>query len=111
MKSWQKNGCQKQNNQKLGLDNSGNELDWIIANSKNQIFFYDSAQSVKPSDVDSSNFNTLLNEKNTLMLELKSQMRVKGGNNYIQFVDDLLHVKRDFQVQYEEESYELLLFE
>ena len=79
-------GAFKKNNQKLNLDDTGTELDWILANSKNQIFFYDSAQSVKPSDVDSSNFNTLLNEKNTLKLELKSQMRVKGGNNYIQFV-------------------------
>jgi DUF2075 family protein len=107
--SWR--GAFKKNNQKLGLDNTGNELDWIIANSKNQIFFYDSAQSVKPSDVDSSHFNTLLNEKNTLRLELKSQMRVKGGNNYIQFVDDLLHVKQKNQTQYHQESYDLLLFE
>ena len=104
-------GAFKKNNQKLGLDDNGNELDWIIANSKNQIFFYDSAQSVKPSDVDSSNFNKLLNEKNTLMLELKSQMRVKGGNNYIQFVDDLLHVKRRMTTKYSQESYDLILFD
>lgn len=104
-------GAFKKNNRKLNLDDTGTELDWILANSKNQIFFYDSAQSVKPSDVDSSNFNTLLNEKNTLKLELKSQMRVKGGNNYIQFVDDLLNVKRASQPKYKEESYELVFFE
>jgi len=112
--SWM--GAFKKNNQKLGLDDNGTELDWIIANSKNQIFFYDSAQSVKPSDVDSSSFNTLLKEKDennenkTLMLELKSQMRVKGGNNYIQFVDDLLHIKRTETARYEEEKYEMYLF-
>ena len=72
--SWM--GAFKKNNQKLGLDDSGTELDWIIANSKNQLFFYDSAQSVKPSDVDSSKFNELLNDKNSFHLELKSQMRV-----------------------------------
>jgi DUF2075 family protein/DNA replication protein DnaC len=104
-------GAFKKNNQKLNLDDTGTELDWILANSKNQIFFYDSAQSVKPSDVDSTKFNTLLNEKNTLKLELKSQMRVKGGNNYIQFVDDLLNVKRAIQSKYKEESYDLVLFE
>lgn len=107
--SWR--GAFKKNNEKLGLDNNGSELDWIIANSKNQIFFYDSAQSVKPSDVDPSNFNKLLNEKNTLMLELKSQMRVKGGNNYIQFVNDLLHVERRITSKYSEESYDLILFD
>lgn len=104
-------GAFKKNNQKLNLDDTGTELDWILANSKNQIFFYDSAQSVKPSDVDSTKFNTLFNEKNTLKLELKSQMRVKGGNNYIQFVDDLLNVKRSIQTKYREESYDLILFE
>lgn len=107
--SWM--GAFKKNNQKLGLDDNGTELDWILANSKNQIFFYDVAQSVKPSDVDSSNFIKLLNDENTLLLELKSQMRVKGGNNYIQFVDDILHVKRTETNRYQEEKYEIYLFE
>jgi len=107
--SWR--GAFKKNNQKLNLDNTGTELDWILANSKNQIFFYDSAQSVKPSDVDSSNFNTILNQKKTLILELKSQMRVNGGNNYIQFVDDLLNVRFTIQTIFIHKSYELFLFE
>ena len=104
-------GAFKKNNQKLGLDDNGNELDWIIANSKNQIFFYDAAQSVKPSDVDFSKFNSLLKENNTLKLHLKSQMRVKGGNNYIEFIDELLHVKRKNNTKYKEASYDLLIFD
>jgi DUF2075 family protein len=107
--SWM--GAFKKNNEKLGLDNKGTELDWIIANSKNQIFFYDTAQTVKPSDVDADSFSKILKEENTLLLELKSQMRVKGGNNYIQFVHDLLHVTRIQPVTYEEENYDFLLFE
>jgi DUF2075 family protein/SOS-response transcriptional repressor LexA len=107
--SWM--GAFKKNNQKLGLDDSGTELDWIIANSKNQIFFYDAAQSVKPSDVDSERFTSLLNDKDSLLLELKSHMRVKGGNNYIQFVDDLMQLKRIEKVKYKDETYELLLFD
>jgi len=107
--SWM--GAFKKNNQKLGLDDRGTELDWIIANSKNQLFFYDSAQSVKPSDVDSEKFDELLRDKNSLHLELKSQMRVKGGNNYIQFVDDLLHVKRKENSKYQEDNYELFVFD
>ncbi len=104
-------GAFKKNNQKLGLGDTGNELDWIIANSKNQIFFYDSAQSVKPSDIDEEKFDILLNNKNTLKLELTSQMRVKGGNNYIKFVDELLHVKRGFKNTYYAKDYELLVFD
>jgi len=101
--SWM--GAFKKNNEKLGLDSKGTELDWVIANSKNQIFFYDTAQSVKPSDVDSSNFAKILKDENTLLLELKSQMRVKGGNNYIQFVHDLLNVNRSHPAKYQEDNY------
>lgn len=104
-------GAFKKNNRKLGLDDTGNELDWIIANSKNQIFFYDSAQSVKPSDIDEEKFHILLNDHNTLNLELISQMRVQGGNNYIKFVDELLRVKRDIRNTYSAKDYELLVFD
>lgn len=108
--SWM--GAFRKNNQKLGLNDKGTELDWIIANSKNQIFFYDSAQSVKPSDVDAENFNKLLNDKNASSpLELKSQMRVKGGNNYVKFVDDLLQVRRNENEKYQEEKYEMFVFD
>ncbi|MBK8520737.1 MAG: DUF2075 domain-containing protein [Chitinophagaceae bacterium] len=107
--SWM--GAFKKNNQKLGLDNTGNELDWIIANSKNQIFFYDSAQSIKPSDIDAESFTKLLKDKNTLNLELNSQMRVQGGINYIKFVDDLLNVKRNNGKFFFSKDYEMLVFD
>ncbi|WP_291102923.1 MULTISPECIES: DNA/RNA helicase domain-containing protein [unclassified Flavobacterium] len=104
-------GVFRKNNQKLGLDDSGNELDWIIANSKNQIFFYDSAQSVKPSDINENQFTELLNQNNTLKIELTSQMRVKGGNDYIRFVDQLLCVNRLDKNIYSPNDYELIVFD
>ena len=104
-------GVFKKNNQKLGLDNTGTELDWIIANSTNQIFFYDSAQSVKPSDIPSSHFDKLLSEPNTIEIELKSQMRANGGNDYITFVDDLLKIKRENKSLYTPENYDLVIFD
>jgi DUF2075 family protein/DNA replication protein DnaC len=104
-------GTFKENNKKLGLDNTGNELDWILANSKNQIFFYDSAQSVKPSDIEENHFKRLINDVNTLNLQLISQMRVKGGSNYISFVDELLHTKRKTTDFFKIEDYELISFD
>ena len=104
-------GVFKKNNRKLGLDDTGTELDWIIANSKNQIFFYDSAQSVKPSDIPSSHFDKLLNEPNTIEIELKSQMRSKGGNDYITFVDDLLNIKRENKSFYSPDNYDVFVFD
>ena len=103
-------GVFRKNNQKLGLDDTGNELDWIIANSKNQILFYDSAQSVKPSDIDENYFTELLSQKNTLKIELTSQMRVKGGNDYIHFVDQLLHLNRLDKNIYSPNDYDLIVF-
>jgi DUF2075 family protein len=91
--SWR--GEFKKKNQLLGLGDEGNELDWIMANSRNQIFFYDAAQSVKPSDIDEIKFTELKNKPATLKLNLKSQMRTKGGNDYITFIDKLLTCKLD----------------
>ena len=104
-------GVFRKNNQKLGFDDTGNELDWIIANSKNQIFFYDSAQSVKPSDIDPKHFDKLLSTNDTIKIELKSQMRVKGGIDYITFVDDLLNLKREKKSFYAPDKYDLLVFD
>ena len=76
------------NNQKLGFDNSGTELDWILKCSRNQVFFYDSMQSVKPSDIDKTKFDEL--QKNSKVLELKSQFRCAGGNDYIRYIKAVL---------------------
>ncbi|MEJ1222784.1 DNA/RNA helicase domain-containing protein [Sediminicola sp. 1XM1-17] len=104
-------GVFKKNNRKLDLDDTGTELDWIIANSKNQIFFYDSAQSVKPSDIPSSHFQDLISKQNTIEIELQSQMRSKGGNDYITFVDDLLNIKRENKSFFTPEKYDLVVFD
>ena len=107
--SWR--GAFKKCNQRLGLDDSGTELDWIIANSKNQIFFYDSAQSVKPSDIDQYRFDELIDSKDSTSIELKSQMRSQGGNDYINFVDSLLNIKLDTKQYFAPKNYDLLVFD
>jgi len=99
--SWR--GEFKKKNAKLNLGDDGTELDWILANSHNQIFFYDAAQSVKPSDVDEFKFTELLGKLDTLKLCLKSQMRTKGGVDYIKYVDDLLNCKVSFRPEFSAE--------
>lgn len=101
----------KKTNQKLQLGNDGTELDWILKYSRNQIFFYDSNQSVKPSDIDEEKFTALLRDKDTLKLQLISQMRVQGGNNYIKFVDDLMHTREIIKNTYSADDYDLLVFD
>jgi DUF2075 family protein len=107
--SWR--GAFKRNNNKLGLDNHGTELDWILANSTNQIFFYDAAQSVKPSDVDESKFLNLLKKTDVIKLALRSQMRVKGGMDYIDFVDSLFNRLKNPNKFKSSDHYQLVLFD
>jgi DUF2075 family protein/DNA replication protein DnaC len=108
--SWM--GVFTKNNERLGLDNNGNELDWILANSTHQIFFYDAAQSVKPSDISQNNFDILLNKPSTIKLELKSQMRVNAGSDYITFIDNLMNCQLSkTDLKYEPLNYDLRVFD
>ena len=76
-------------NKKLGLDNSGNELDWILKSSKQQIFFYDKNQSIRPSDLSPDKFTDL----NAIHYDLISQQRIEAGIEYINFIDDLFDMQ------------------
>ena len=87
-------GSFKQNCEKLGLDTSCDELDWIYHQSDTTIVFYDALQVVGPSGIDYQRFcekQNSLDERYTCYFELMTQMRVNGGNGYIAFVKDMLH--------------------
>lgn len=72
--------------EKLNLDkNNSSELDWIIKQSDNVILFYDENQSIKPSDAKKDDFDKLKSQKTTKIEYLKSQFRVKGGNDYVEY--------------------------
>lgn len=73
-------------NVKLGLPKESTQLDWVLNLSKTQILLYDSNQSIKPADVNESDFSKIENAK---YYELKSQMRVKWWNEYLAFVQSL----------------------
>jgi hypothetical protein len=101
--------------QKMGfIKGESNELDWIVKQSNFQILFYDYGQSIKPSDVEKSKFDELKrkNPKNTVIHHLKSQFRVKGGLDYVAYLDKLLGCSLPISsVKMELPSYEFLIFE
>ncbi|MFZ2682065.1 MAG: DNA/RNA helicase domain-containing protein [Patescibacteria group bacterium] len=74
-------------NQKLGLANDGTELDWIMKSARYKILFYDEKQHVRPSDVTPADFKKLA----ATHLDLQTQKRVEGGDEYIQFIDSLFN--------------------
>lgn len=98
------------NNKKLGYGKEGTELDWIRDSSTKQIYFYDHAQSVRPSDVDKSRFGAL--RKLSRQIKLRSQLRVKGGNDYINYIEALLSLSLpENEAVFEQENYEFLYFD
>lgn len=102
------NACEK-----LGLDkNTCCELDWIKMQADTAILFYDESQSIKPSDVRKEHFDALKADKRTKIEYLKSQFRVKGGNDYVQYISKLLNGSlQDNSPVYRSKDYELVLFE
>ena len=99
--------------EKLDLDkNKCSELDWVIKQSKNAILFYDESQSIKPSDVKKEDFDRLKSNSLTKVEYLKSQFRVKGGNNYVKYISNLLNCKMDsVKENFNSNEYEFLLFD
>ena len=99
-------------NKLLGLDkHMGTELDWILECSENQILFRDELQTVRPCDIDAERFTTILKEdKNAALITtaLSTQWRCQGGNDYVNYINDILSCKpvskRDF------ENYDVRMF-
>lgn len=73
-------------NHDLGLPETGTELDWILKQSKYQIFFYDKLQSIKPADVEPARFEQLEQETIVKRHKLVTQFRCKGGDEYIDYI-------------------------
>jgi len=99
------------NNKALGFGNEGTELDWILKSSKHQLLFYDQAQSIRPSDIHKDVFLSIKALNETEKIKLTSQLRSKGGVDYMDFIDDLLNRKlvKD-ERKFESKNYELKIF-
>jgi len=90
---------------KLGLSSDATQLDWIMSASRQQVFFYDSRQSVIPRDIRPTDFAKLKATHH----ELVSQMRVEGGEDYLEFIDNLLDLKKP--KSFSKENYDFALYE
>ena len=96
------------------IKGESNELDWVVKQSSFQILFYDYGQSIKPSDIEKSKFDELKhkNPRNIVIHHLKSQFRVKGGLDYVAYLDKLLGCSLPkSSVKMELPDYEFLVFE
>lgn len=95
-------------NEKLGLPEEATQLDWVLKQSKSRVLFYDSKQSIKPADVPEEVFQQLKEE--SMVVKLRSQMRVTAGIDYINFIDDVMHCRASDAPEIPKD-YDLRLFE
>lgn len=94
LSSYQKfDGC----NRKLGLGKTeGTELDWILKCSRNQIIFRDELQTVRPCDINGEDFRNIIDNRysrTSVTLGLDTQWRCEGGNEYIDYVRNILSTR------------------
>lgn len=74
----------------------GNELDWLMTCSRNQIIFRDELQTVRPCDIDADDFRSILHnrrekyDEQVIELNLETQWRCEGGNDYIEYIKGIL---------------------
>lgn len=96
----------------LGMDkHTCSEVDWVCRQSDKAVFFYDKGQSIKPSDADSSVFDSLKTDKGSVTHKLLSQFRVKAGQPYVEFIDALLNCRLDGGERFSDKNYEFELFD
>lgn len=77
-------------NRKLDLDKEATQIDWILDQAKLPIFFYDPLQTVGPSCIPGDTVRDLLGDALSNPIRLDSQMRVKGGKEYLDYVAGIL---------------------
>ena len=97
----------------LALDKlNTSELAWTQLRSNKVLYFYDNKQSIKPSDVDANDFENIKNADNSINVKLNSQFRVKGGNGFVDFINQLLDNSfNNKEFKYNDINYDLVLFE
>lgn len=76
---------------RLGLDYlTCTEIDWIMAQAKIPVFFYDPYQAVKPASPTLDQFIKSVGKAAKNPIRLFRQMRVNGGNEYLEYIKDIL---------------------
>ena len=87
------------------------QLEWVRKKSKKRILLIDAAQSIRPADLPPDVINKIVTaaESRDALFLLSSQMRVQGGEDYIDFVSGLL--SETPRKHKSSDKYDLRLFE
>lgn len=100
----------EEGNKRLGLNNTHNELDWILEQSEYQILFYDEKQKIKRSDIRDEYIKEKIlynNQRGFRPIELKAQMRNNAGDTYIAYIYDILNQRAPQKQTFENFDFKL----
>lgn len=91
-------------------DPSRTQLDWIKVKSRHRIFMLDAAQSIRPGDLPQALLSDLELEAQSARrkFRLRTQMRIHAGENYIGYIDDIVHARPTDRKSFRD--YELRLY-
>ena len=83
----------RKTNRRLGLDDSCDELDWLLTCTDSLILFYDEKQSVCASDIPKESFFGRLKARNRGIrpVALTEQLRIRAGRDYVPYIYDILY--------------------
>ena len=92
------------------MDNSHDELDWLLLNAGRLILFYDPKQIVCPSDISQTKFDGRLKDRKRGIrpVELKEQMRIHAGSQYVPYIYDILFQRNNISKKFV--NYDFKLF-
>ena len=74
----------------LGFDKEASQLDWVLDQAKLPILFFDPLQVIGPSGLGDDYMRSRLGDALDHPIRLESQMRVKGGTAYLEYVQEML---------------------
>lgn len=83
-------------------------LDWILQKSKYTVLVYDPTQSVKGSDITSDEYFKALKQVEIRTDYLNTQMRCKGGSEYIDYLSAIFNCNAESEVV---DNYDFRLFD
>lgn len=89
------------------------QLDWIRVQSTHQLFLLDPEQTVRPADLPQTALRALLEEARAVQRRypLSTQMRVRAGSDYVEFVRSVLRGRIDRLPHPDFGEYDLRLFD
>ena len=91
----------------LGLQHGAPQIDWVLDQVRIPVFFYDPLQIIGPKSVGEAMMADRLGEALERPIELYSQMRVKGGAGYLDYVRRLLFDEKPAPMAFD--GYDLVL--